>query len=130
MARKIFYLAPVERMSGKWAQSDVTTTGNDSGRTNNRFIISQSRRRQGASGLLGYRNYFAYRTESNIHPLSADELRVRQRFSDISALVRAAYMDETKYREYLNQWQASGRKVTLRKFIWDAETEIYDRTEP
>lgn len=119
--RKIIYMAPVETMSGKWAQVSKTTYDNGDGNAvNNRFIISQSRQRIYARGEAGRVNYFAYRSDSNYHVLSAGEVEVRTRFATNAALVRAAYADPTTYNQYRAEWAASGQKVTLRKYIWDA----------
>lgn len=113
-------MAPVESMSGKWAQVAKTTYDNLEGNNVfNRFIISQSRQRIYARGEAGRVNYFAYRSDSNYHPLTAAEIAARTNFATWAAAVRAAFADPTTYNQYRTQWAASGRKVTLRKFIWD-----------
>lgn len=121
--RKIIYMAPIESMSGKWAQMSKTTYQNGDG-TNvyNRFIISQSRQRIYARGEAGRANYFAFRSDSNYHPLSAGEVAARTLFATNTGLVRAAYADPTTYNQYRAQWAASGQKITLRQFIWNAVT--------
>lgn len=124
MARTIIYMAPVETMGGKWSQVSRTTYQNGQDRQFNRFIISQSRSRIYAKGDAGRVNYFAYRSESNFHGLSSAEITARNTFKTVAAKVRAAYADVTKYTTYLAQWKASGQKVTLRKFIWDAEAAL------
>lgn len=124
MARTIIYMAPVETMGGKWSQVSRTTYQNGEDRQFNRFIISQSRSRIYAKGDAGRVNYFAYRSESNFHGLSAAEIATRNTFKTVAAKVRAAYADVTKYTTYVAQWKASGQKVTLRKFIWDAEAAL------
>lgn len=122
--RKIIYMAPVESMSGKWAQVSKTTydNGNLGNVVYNRFIISQSRQRVTARGEAGRVNYFAYRSDSNFHTLSAGEVAARTLFATNTGLVRAAYADPTTYNQYRAQWAASGQKVTLRQFIWNAVT--------
>ena len=126
MARTIVYMAPVETMGGKWAQVSRSTykNGEDGSGVYNRFIISQSRMRIYAKGDAGRVNYFAYRSESNAHGLTAAEIATRNTFKSVAAKVRAAYADVTKYTTYMAQWKASGQKVTLRKFIWDAEAAL------
>ena len=122
--RTIIYMAPVETMGGKWAQVSKTTYLNGADRQFNRFIISQSRMRTYAKGEAARVNYFAFRSDSNYHGLSQNEITVRNTFKTVAAKVRAAYADVTKYPTYVAQWKASGRKVTLRKFIWDAEAAL------
>ena len=116
--RKMIYMAPVESMSGKWAQTSKSTYLNDVGKMYNRFIISQSRVRRFAKGDGGRVNYYAFRSESNAHNLTAAEAATRTLFATRTAQVRAIYADVQQYTAIRAQWQASGESVTLRQYIW------------
>lgn len=130
--RRIGFIAPVEFVSGKWAPTATTTYHNDSAAygTDVTLFVSHRRSRVFANGDATSFNYYGIRVRSNRHVLTMPEITVRTRFAAIAALVRAAYADVTKYPTYVAQWKASGRRVTLRKFIWDQETAIYDSTNP
>lgn len=127
--RRIGFIAPVEFVSGKWAPT-ATTTFYNGDRCDVTLFISHRRSRLYSNGDAQSFNYYGIRVRSNKHPLTSPEINVRTRFAAIAALVRAAYADVTKYPTYVAQWKASGRRVTLRKFIWDQETAIYDATNP
>lgn len=118
--RKMIYMAPVESISGKWAQVTKTTYRNDDGKTFNRFIISQSRARRFAKGDGGRVNYFAYRSDSNMHSISPAEAATRTLFATRAAQVRAIYADVEQYTTIRAQWLASGQSVTLRQYIWNS----------
>ena len=130
--RRIGFIAPVEFVSGKWAPTATTTYYNGTGvnSTDVTLFVSHRRSREFANGEATSFNYYGIRVRSNFHALSQSEITVRTRFTAISALVRAAYADVTKYPTYVAQWKASGKRMTLRKFIWDQETAIYEATNP
>lgn len=118
--RTIMYMAPVETMGGKWAQVTKTTYHNGDGTgVYNRFIISQSRQRIFAKGDGGRVNYFAYRSDSNNHTPSPQELAARALFATRTAQVRTIYADVTQIATYRAQWKASGQAITLRQYIWN-----------
>lgn len=115
--RYVRYIAPVESVSGKWAQQNVTAGDqNLPSNTPRTLFISQRR-----DNLFGFKAYFAIKSANRSTPVTEGEILARARFTQVAKAVTAAYKDTTKFDAYRAQWAAAGKTVTLRKFIWDAE---------
>lgn len=123
--RQIRFIEPVESMSGKFAPQKAKSgpfnwgTGDKGTNVN---VIAYAR-----DTLWGIRKYFGIRSRNPKKALSAAQQRVRVRFSAIQAMVADVYKDTEKMNTYQAQWEASGKKLSLRKFIWDCETAIFDQ---
>lgn len=120
--RYVRYMAPVESVSGKWAQKDVKageqTLASNTPRT---LFISQRR-----DNIFGFKAYFAIKNNNRTSSYTAQELAQQTRFKAVAARVVAAYSNPSMLQSYKQQWEAAGKEVTLRKYIWDAEQALYD----
>ncbi len=117
MARKIRFCYPIESVSGKFVPKDVTAGGgtpDQPGLIPDQTIFISNRR----ENEWGYKLYPSFKTKNPSPALSSAQSVWRQKFTLIAQRVRAAYTDVDVIMSYRTAWQASGRKETLRKFIW------------
>lgn len=119
MARRISYIMPVENISGKWAKTSQTAGGGTKDQAgivaDIPLFISVQRKNE-----WGFTQYFAIKTRKQSGVISAAQMAQRDRFTAVANQVRTAMATPATLATYKEQWRASGKQVTLRKFIWDA----------
>lgn len=129
MARTLRFILPFERWSGKIAPKKQQLPAGP-GVIPDRFI-------QGSpcvtgvvrTNELGTKQFYRIRIRGNAtHTLGSIEQAARERFRSIAARVRTAYATPATLTSYKLQYQVCPikDKITLRKFIWDAEAALYD----
>jgi len=126
MARKLNFMLPVERWSGKMAPKKHFV-GDTEFRQGSPYVIGVVR-----NNGLGTKQFYSIRTKPMEYTLTEDAQAARVRFKAIAERVRTAYATEATLNTYRAQYKASPDRenITLRKFIWDAETALYEASNP
>lgn len=111
--KKIRYLAPVQSMSGKFAQEGEIANSI----TGNQFFVGHSRTY--TNGNLT--NYFGIRRNGYIGDLTASQLAIQARFRQIHAAARSLPSDNPdKYAELRSRYNSQHKYKTLQGYIFAA----------
>ena len=122
MARKLRFILPFERWSGKIAPKKHVVVDNQY-KQGSPYAIGVVRTNE-----LGTKQFYSIRTSPVSAHATAAQVASRARFKAIAARVRAVYMTPATLNSYRAQYAVAPNhdRITLRGFIWYAETELYD----